>query len=105
MTNLVTEIIQGNRIATLRKSMKEWRCAVCELPVMIQEKHYEVVYAGSGVKGKIDADHTHVECVWSKLNNNGNPYPPMIMDEAGGVEGENVLHRGWNEGRANIRWH
>jgi hypothetical protein len=98
MGDLAREIIHNGKIATLRKSTKEWRCAVCELPVMIQEPHYEVVYSGSGVKGKLDAEHVHGDCIWSKLNDNGNPFPPTVTDETSGTEVSSEKHLIWDMG-------
>jgi hypothetical protein len=62
------EWISNERIITLRKALKEYRCAKCPEPIEEGSAYYTLVVTSSGVSGRKDADRVHIRCLERKYS-------------------------------------
>lgn len=52
-----------DRVWEIRTARKSWSCCLCHGQINLGECYYEGVVGGSGVRGKIDADRAHKDCL------------------------------------------
>lgn len=62
------EWVARERIITLRKARREYRCTKCPEPIEEGSAYYTLVVTGSGVSGRKDADRVHIRCLERKYS-------------------------------------
>ena len=63
----VKTIISNGMIATLRVARKQHTCVTCRMPIYPDERYWDIVHGGSGLRGLKFPDRVCVMCRPKKM--------------------------------------